>query len=103
VRFDAMHPGWVDTPGLAEQLPGFYRLMGPILRTPEQGIDTMVWLATERDPGRPDGRFYLDRRQRPFDRLRATRLSRAQRRRLWDVVAELTAIADPAPELARAA
>lgn len=103
VRFDAMHPGWVDTPGLAEQLPGFHRLMDPILRTPEEGIDTIIWLATERDPGRPDGRFYLDRRPRPFDRLRATRLSRAARRRLWDLVAELTATADPAPELARAA
>ncbi|MEX1296170.1 MAG: SDR family NAD(P)-dependent oxidoreductase, partial [Candidatus Limnocylindrales bacterium] len=34
VRFDAMHPGWADTPGLAESLPGFYDLMRPILRSP---------------------------------------------------------------------
>jgi NAD(P)-dependent dehydrogenase (short-subunit alcohol dehydrogenase family) len=103
VRFDAMHPGWADTPGLAEQLPGFYRLMGPILRSPEEGVDTIVWLATAPHAARPDGRFYLDRRPRPFDRVRATRLSRAQRRWLWDAVAELTSAAHRAPELARAA
>ena len=34
VRFDAMHPGWADTPGLAESLPGFYEFMRPFLRTP---------------------------------------------------------------------
>ena len=34
ITFNAMHPGWADTPGLAESLPGFHRLMGPILRTP---------------------------------------------------------------------
>lgn len=95
VRFDAMHPGWADTPGLAESLPGFYRLMRPILRTPAEGVDTIVWLATDRTPGRRDGNLYLDRRPRPFDRLPATRLTAAQRRRLWDVVVRLTGVPDP--------
>ena len=49
-----MHPGWADTPGVAEGLPGFHRVMGPLLRPPEQGADTVVWLA-----GQPD------RRRRP--------------------------------------
>lgn len=40
----AMHPGWVDTPGLASGLP-FFRL-GPLLRRPEEGADTAVWLVT---------------------------------------------------------
>ena len=31
VAFAAMHPGWADTPGLAESLPGFYRVMRPLL------------------------------------------------------------------------
>ncbi|MGD8485248.1 MAG: SDR family NAD(P)-dependent oxidoreductase [Chloroflexota bacterium] len=90
VRFEAMHPGWADTPGLAESLPGFHGLMGPLLRTPAEGVDTITWLATAPDKGRPDGRLYLDRQPRPFDRLRMTRLSAAQRRRLWDEVARLT-------------
>jgi dehydrogenase/reductase SDR family member 12 len=39
----AMHPGWVDTPGLASGLAPFTRL-GPLLRRPEEGADTAVWL-----------------------------------------------------------
>lgn len=41
----AMHPGWVDTPGLTEGLPRFRALMRPLLRTPDEGADTAVWLA----------------------------------------------------------
>ena len=39
------HPGWVDTPGITDSLPLFKTLTRPILRTPEQGADTFVWLA----------------------------------------------------------
>src|SRR6185295_18990858 len=42
----SMHPGWARTPGLSASLPGFERVMGPLLRTPEEGIDTITWLAT---------------------------------------------------------
>ena len=41
----AMHPGWVDTPGLTEGLPRFRALVRPLLRTPSEGADTAVWLA----------------------------------------------------------
>jgi hypothetical protein len=59
-----MHPGWADTPGLAIALPGFHRVMGPILRSPQQGADTVVWLATA-DTGRlGSGQFWHDRRPR---------------------------------------
>ncbi len=95
VRFDAMHPGWADTPGLAEQLPGFYRLMRPLLRTPAQAVDTITWLAAASVPG-PDGRLYLDRRPRPFDRAPMTRLDAAERRWLWDTVARLAELPVPA-------
>ena len=90
VRFFAMHPGWADTPGLAESLPGFYGFMGPLLRSPAEGADTIVWLATADPSEAPDGRLYLDRRPRPFDRIRSTRLSAAQRRLLWDRVVAMT-------------
>ena len=91
VRFNAMHPGWADTPGLAESLPGFYEFMGPVLRTPAEGADTITWLATAAEAGLPGGRLYLDRRPRPFDRLPSTRLSAADRRGLWDQLVSLTA------------
>jgi NAD(P)-dependent dehydrogenase (short-subunit alcohol dehydrogenase family) len=41
----AMHPGWVDTPGLQSGLPRFRALWRPLLRTPAEGADTVVWLA----------------------------------------------------------
>ena len=42
----AVHPGWVATPGLAAGLPTFAKL-GPLLRTPAQGADTVAWLAAD--------------------------------------------------------
>jgi len=41
----AMHPGWADTPGLETGLPRFRALWRPLLRTPAEGADTVVWLA----------------------------------------------------------
>ncbi len=60
----AMHPGWADTPGVTSSLPGFSRVLGPALRTPAQGADTVVWLAAAQ-PAPPSGRFWHDRRSRP--------------------------------------
>lgn len=85
----AMHPGWADTPGLAEALPAFHRLMGPMLRTPADGVDTLVWLATVASPADHSGGLFLDRRRRPFDRIPTTRLSACDRRTLWERVSEL--------------
>ena len=100
VSFVAMHPGWADTPGLEASLPGFRRLMGPILRSPPEGIDTTVWLAAGADASDRsiDGRLILDRRARPFDRVPGTRVSPAGRRELWDRVVAMAGIADPAPD-----
>lgn len=95
---DAMHPGWADTPGLAESLPGFHGLMRPLLRTPAEGADTIVWLATDADTTATGGRLYLDRRPRPFDRFPFTRLSASERRRLWDLVVEMAGAPDPLPD-----
>lgn len=97
VAFTAMHPGWADTPGLAASLPGFRRLMTPILRTPAEGADTIVWLATAGSPPVASGRLYLDRRARPFDRLLGTRLTADERQRLWRAVVRLADVADPVP------
>jgi NAD(P)-dependent dehydrogenase (short-subunit alcohol dehydrogenase family) len=95
VTFHAMHPGWVRTPGLSASLPGFDRLMGPILRTPDEGADTIIWLATAPREEIGSGLLYLDRRSRPFDRVPWTRLSAPDRRRLWDLVVERTGVKDP--------
>lgn len=98
VTVNAMHPGWADTPGLADALPTFHRVMAPLLRTTGQGIDTLVWLAATREAGATGGELFLDRRPRPFDRIARTRLSAAGRRRLWDMIVGLSGSPDPAPE-----
>jgi len=98
IAFVAMHPGWAETPGVKASLPGFYDVMRPLLRTPADGVDTIVWLAARPDPTEASGRLYLDRRPRPFDRLPATRVSALDRRRLWEIVVGLSGEPDPAPD-----
>lgn len=60
----SMHPGWVETPGVATHLPRFRTLTRPLLRTAEDGADTAVWLVATRPPSVP-GHFWHDRAQRP--------------------------------------
>ena len=84
VVFHAMHPGWADTPGVRESLPRFRALMGPLLRTPSQGADTMVWLASDPRALETNGQFWLDRRPRSVAPLPGTRTSDADAERLWN-------------------
>ncbi len=86
VSVHSLHPGWADTPGVARSLPTFRSVVGPLLRTPAEGADTLIWLAV--DDGAPlqeSGRFWLDRRTRPLHRLASTRRSDTpeERERLW--------------------
>jgi dehydrogenase/reductase SDR family member 12 len=100
VAFHAMHPGWVDTAGIAAALPGFHRLTRPILLSPEQGADTIVWLATAPPTRLGSGRLWHDRRARPEYLLPWTReKDPAAARELWDHLATLTA---PAAQLGQA-
>jgi NAD(P)-dependent dehydrogenase (short-subunit alcohol dehydrogenase family) len=96
ITFHAMHPGWADTPGVDAGLPTFARVMGPFLRTPEQGADTLVWLAADDTPLASNGRFWLDRAPRPIHKLPTTRLTdtRERRERLWNRVADTAGAAD---------
>jgi len=89
VAVNAMHPGWVDTPGLEESMPRFHRLLRPLLRNVEQGADTITWLSANPGERATSGRLYLDRRPRPFDRYPGTRLSGEDRRALWRIIAEM--------------
>ena len=61
VRFVCMHPGWSDTPGVAKSLPAFRTQMEKSLRSPEEGADTIVWLACVPFDRLEGGEFYLDR------------------------------------------
>jgi len=62
IVFTAMHPGWADTPAVRSAMPSFYNMMKNKLRTPEQGADTLVWLAvTGNAKAKESGSFYQDR------------------------------------------
>jgi hypothetical protein len=78
-----MHPGWAQTPGVTDSLPGFDKIAKPILRTPEQGADTIVWLVAAAEPSRSSGRFWHDRRVRPTHYLPWQHDDPAIRAKLW--------------------
>jgi NAD(P)-dependent dehydrogenase (short-subunit alcohol dehydrogenase family) len=83
ITVHAMHPGWVDTPGVRSSLPRFYKLTRPLLRTPDQGADTIVWLGAAAEPGASSGEFWHDRRRRPPYLLPGTRETAQDRKQLW--------------------
>ena len=97
IHFHAMHPGWASTPGVDASLPTFSKIMGPLLRSPEQGADTLVWLAADELPLRSNGGFWLDRRPRSTHKIPRTKSAETpeRRQRLWDWVSKTCGI-DPA-------
>ena len=84
VAVHAMHPGWADTPGVQSSLPRFRMLTRPILRTSQEGADTVVWLLVEPRLDPATGGFWMDRATRPTHYLGRHRESESQRRRFWD-------------------
>ena len=91
----AMHPGWVDTPGVRSSLPRFYKATRPLLRTPVQGADTIIWLGAAAEPSHSSGRFWHDRRPRPTHLLPCTRETPQERERLWAECERLSGWQDP--------
>jgi dehydrogenase/reductase SDR family protein 12 len=91
----SMHPGWAATPGVETSLPRFNRVMGPLLRTAEEGADTIVWLGAAAEPARSSGGFWHDRRCRPTHRVPWTRERPEDRLRLWQECCRLSGWTDP--------
>lgn len=91
IAFSSMHPGWVETPGVSASLPTFDRVTKPLLRTPEQGADTVVWLAASPQSEGASGEFYLDREpRRKHIVLRDTRSPTGDVDALYALLDELT-------------
>jgi NAD(P)-dependent dehydrogenase (short-subunit alcohol dehydrogenase family) len=84
VTVHAMHPGWADTAGVQSSLPRFHRVTRPLLRSADEGADTIVWLGAAAEPANSSGGFWHDRRRRPTHLLPGTRETEAELRRLWD-------------------
>jgi dehydrogenase/reductase SDR family protein 12 len=90
VHVHAMHPGWGRHCRSAQLDAGVPALTRPIIRTPEQGADTIVWLGGAPEAVETTGLFWHDRRPRPVTYLiGAGADDDAARRELWDHVAAL--------------
>lgn len=58
----AMHPGWVETPGVSEAIPKFDEKMKGRLRSPLEGADTILWLLGTKEKIE-SGKLYFDRKK----------------------------------------
>jgi len=94
ITWSAMHPGWADTPGVKSSLPRFRFLTQWILRTAEEGADTIVWLAACRRLAGHSGLFWFDRRPVPTHLSGRMRESAADRAALWHALHRWAGISD---------
>ena len=85
---NAMHPGWADTPGVVSALPEFHRVTEKVLRSPAEGADTIIWLASATEAGEVSGKFWLDREPHPEHLVKSTRETPEERQALLEALAE---------------
>jgi NAD(P)-dependent dehydrogenase (short-subunit alcohol dehydrogenase family) len=88
IEFVSMHPGWADTPGVQESIPGFRRATAPILRSASEGADTIAWLAAVHPLPGKSGSFWSDREIRSTHKSPRTKKSdtASSRAALWESV-----------------
>jgi dehydrogenase/reductase SDR family protein 12 len=97
VLVNSMHPGWVDTQAVRDTMPWFFQITKSVLRNPQQGADTIVWLAAGKDAGHPGGRFWLDRQAVPMDLAAGTAWQEGQPGQLAGILMEkIRSILEPA-------
>jgi dehydrogenase/reductase SDR family member 12 len=87
IRHHVVHPGWALTPSVERELPRFRKLVGPILRDPQEGADSIVWLALS-DEVTGDGQLWHDRHVRHQHKVPLTRPDEGEVDRLWARVCE---------------
>ncbi|MFW7381563.1 MAG: SDR family NAD(P)-dependent oxidoreductase [Oligoflexus sp.] len=86
ISVHSVHPGWADTSDFRTSMPGLYRLVKPLLRSPEQGADTIVWLASSPSQQIDSGQFWLDRRPHPTALITGSQSSTKEKKRLYEVL-----------------
>ncbi len=87
---NAMHPGWANTPGVENALPGFHKLTRLVLRSPAEGADTINWLAVATEAGKISGKLFLDREPRTTHLMSSTVEDNAEREKLRQFLANFT-------------
>jgi len=91
IRFFSMHPGWVATRSLREGMRSFYWLTRPALRSPDEGADSILWLATSSQAlNAPNGSFWFDRSVARKHMFTRTQESQGDAAALLDLCASLS-------------
>jgi NAD(P)-dependent dehydrogenase (short-subunit alcohol dehydrogenase family) len=92
VTANCLHPGAVGT-NFGKNNGGpmtlFFRAAKPFMRSPEQGADTLIWLASSPDVDGVSGKYFSDRKE-----IEAKKIAHdpATRRRLWEISEDLTGL-----------
>jgi NAD(P)-dependent dehydrogenase (short-subunit alcohol dehydrogenase family) len=92
VTATCMHPGAVNTrfgTNNSGPMTILFRAFKPFMRTPEQGADTVIWLAASPEVEGATGRYYSDRK--PLEPKKIANDPEA-RRRLWEESERLTGL-----------
>ncbi|GAM20886.1 hypothetical protein SAMD00019534_040610 [Acytostelium subglobosum LB1] len=97
-NFYSMHPGWVATPQLATAMPTFAVLTKRIQRTPEQGADTIIWLAVSPTVESESGGFYEDRELTAKHLTKDTESTRDEINQLWSYLGKCFQEAEQQPK-----
>jgi dehydrogenase/reductase SDR family protein 12 len=92
ITFASMHPGWADTMAVRTSLPRFYSVMRHVLRSAEEGADTVVWLAASDCAKGTRGALWFDRRVTPEYPVPWTRESPVMRQELFALCEELSGV-----------
>lgn len=93
ITVNCVHPGGVAT-NFGSGLEGFWKslikLAKPLLRTPEKGAETVIWLATSPEAENITGRYFADKKQ-----IRSIPLSYDQdkTKQLWEKSEKMTGLA----------
>jgi NAD(P)-dependent dehydrogenase (short-subunit alcohol dehydrogenase family) len=93
ITVNTVHPGAVRTgfgtaSDLGSVLNFISKLARPFFRTPEQGADTVVYLATNKEVGTVSGKYFVDRKQA---KVSAKYYSNEREQQIWDYCKSLLA------------
>jgi NAD(P)-dependent dehydrogenase (short-subunit alcohol dehydrogenase family) len=92
VTANCLHPGSVGT-NFGQNNRGpmalFFRTFKPFMRSPEQGADTLIWLASSPEVDGVSGKYFSDRKE-----IEAKEIAYDPdaRRRLWEISEDLTGL-----------
>ena len=92
ITANCLHPGSVGT-NFGKNNRGvmalFFRAAKPFMRSPEQGADTLIWLASSPEVEGVSGKYFSDRKE-----IEAKKIAYdpAARRTLWEISEDLTSL-----------